>query len=352
MAKAAEPISIGGVTINPGSRMTIDLPVGRLYTHTTMSMPVHVIHGRKPGPCLFVSAAIHGDEINGVEIIRRLLKMPTLKRLKGTLITVPIVNVHGFIHHSRYLPDRRDLNRSFPGSEKGSLAARLAHLFMREIVCNSTHGIDLHTGASNRDNLPQIRANMDDGATAKLAHTFGAPVILSSSLRDGSLREAAAEEGIPMLLYEAGEALRFDEVSIRAGVRGILNVIRTLEMLPPTRSRSQRKTVSQVARSSSWVRAPDSGILRPMVSLGTQVDKGSLLGVVSDPFGERETEISATFSGIIIGRTNLPLINEGDALFHIARFRGLEKAAGKVEEFTEEYLPEPGEEPSLDGPIV
>lgn len=352
MEMKADPLSINGVEIKPGSRTTIDLPVGRLYTHTTMTMPVHIIHGRKPGPRLFVSAAIHGDEINGVEIIRRLLKMPTLKRLRGTLISVPIVNVHGFIHHSRYLPDRRDLNRCFPGSEKGSLAARLAHLFMREIVSNSTHGIDLHTGASNRDNLPQIRANMDDEETAKLAHTFGAPVIISSSLRDGSLREAAAEKGIPMLLYEAGEALRFDEVCIRAGVRGILNVIRSLGMLPPSSSRSRKRHTSQIARSSSWTRAPDSGILRPMVSLGAQVVKGSLLGVVSDPFGERETEISATFDGIIIGRTNLPLVTEGDALFHIARFHGVEKAAERVEQFHEEYLPEPNEEPSSEGPIV
>jgi len=352
MLKSGEKLSIDGIVVEPGSRITIDLPVGRLYTHAPMTMPVHVINGRKPGPRLFVSAAIHGDEINGVEIIRRLLKMPILKRLRGALITVPIVNVHGFIHHSRYLPDRRDLNRSFPGSEKGSLAARLAHLFMREIVCNSTHGIDLHTGASNRDNLPQIRANMDDEETARLAYTFGAPVILSSSLRDGSLREAAAEQGIPMLLYEAGEALRFDEVSIRAGVRGILNVLRSLDMLAPSHKKTRLSRTSVVAQSSSWIRAPDSGILRPMVSLGAQVDKGSLLGIVSDPFGERETEISATFKGIIIGRTNLPLVNEGDALFHIARFHGLEKAAERVEEFNEEHLPESDEEPSSEGPIV
>jgi predicted deacylase len=346
------PLTINGVTIKPGTRTTIDLPVGRLYTHTTMSMPLHVINGRKPGPRLFVSAAIHGDEINGVEIIRRLLKMPALKRLSGSLIAVPIVNVHGFIHHSRYLPDRRDLNRSFPGSDKGSLAARLANLVMREIVSNSTHGIDIHTGASHRVNLSQIRANMDDEETALLAHAFGVPVILSSSLRDGSLREVAAEQGVPMLLYEAGEALRFDEVAIRAGVRGILNVMRFLDMLPPRRSKSNRGQTSVVARSSSWVRAPDSGILRPMVPLGSRVEKDGLLGVVSDPFGERETQITSMFDGIIIGRTNLPLVNEGDALFHIARFRGVGKAAERVEEFHEEHLPEPNEEPSTEGPIV
>ncbi|MCW8901464.1 MAG: succinylglutamate desuccinylase/aspartoacylase family protein, partial [Gammaproteobacteria bacterium] len=211
---------INDITIKPGTRMTIDLPAARLYTHAPMSIPVHVVSGKTTGPRLFLSAAIHGDEINGIEIIRRLLKLPALKRLQGTLIAVPMVNVHGIINHSRYLPDRRDLNRSFPGSEKGPLALRLANLFMKEIVEQSTHGIDLHTGAIHRSNLPQIRANLDNDETEKLARAFDVPVIISSNLRDGSLREAAAEFGIPMLLYEAGEALRFDEVAIRAGVKG------------------------------------------------------------------------------------------------------------------------------------
>ncbi|MES9860293.1 MAG: succinylglutamate desuccinylase/aspartoacylase family protein, partial [Candidatus Thiodiazotropha sp. 4PDIVS1] len=317
---ANTPFTINGNTVEPGTRTTIDLPAGRLYTHAPMTIPVHVVSGKRAGPRLFISAAIHGDEINGVEIIRRVLNSPALKRMRGTLIAVPIVNIHGLINHSRYLPDRRDLNRSFPGSEKGSLAARLAHLFMQEIVCQSTHGIDLHTGAIHRSNLPQIRANLDDEETEKLARAFDVPVIISSNLRDGSLREAAAEHGIPMLLYEAGEALRFDEVSIRAGVKGIINVMRTLEMLPATRRKSQKQIDPVVARSSSWVRAPDSGVLRAMVPLGGRVKKGTLLGVVADPFGESEFQLNSPFSGIIIGRSNLPLVNEGDALYHIARF--------------------------------
>lgn len=343
-------IKINNVTVEPGTRTTVDLPAGRLYTHAPMSMPVHVVCGKYAGPTMFISAAIHGDEINGVEIIRRILKLPQLKNLRGTLIAVPIVNVHGLINHSRYLPDRRDLNRSFPGSEKGSLAARMAHLFMKEIVAKCRYGIDLHTAAIHRNNLPQIRANLDDPETAALAQAFGVPVIISANLRDGSLREAAAEHGIPMLLYEAGEALRFDEVSIRAGVRGIINVMRTLEMLP--HSRSKKKPLEPVtARSSSWVRTPGSGILRPMVALGTRVKKDSLLGVISDPFGEREIQITAPFGGIVIGRTNLPLVNEGDALFHIARFEHVHEAAAIVEEFTEVHLPDSDVIPSTDGPI-
>lgn len=352
MTKPAESLAINGVTIETGSRSTIYLPVGRLYTHAPMKIPVHVIRGKHPGPRLFISAAIHGDEINGVEIIRRVLKLPALKRLSGTLIAVPIVNVHGLINHSRYLPDRRDLNRTFPGTEKGSLAARLANLFMQEIVAKSTHGIDLHTGAIHRSNLPQIRANLDDPDTEKLAKAFGVPVIISSNIRDGSLREAAAEYGIPMLLYEAGEALRFDEMSISAGVKGIINVMRTLEMLPPSRRKTKQHIEPVVARSSSWIRSPDSGILRAMVPLGGRVKKNTLLGVVADPIGANDVNIMSTFSGIVIGRTNLPLVNEGDALYHIARFEDVREVESKVDEFQEAHSPDLLTQPHPEGPIA
>jgi uncharacterized protein len=334
------PLTINGTIVNPGTRTTIDLPTGRLYTHTQMTIPVHVVCGKQAGPCLFVSAAIHGDELNGVEIIRRLLKLSALKNLRGTLIAVPLVNVHGLINHSRYLPDRRDLNRSFPGTEKGSLAARLAYLFMQEIVAKCTHGIDLHTGAIHRSNLPQIRANLEHEETNVLARAFGVPVIISSTLRDGSLRESAAENGIPMLLYEAGEALRFDEISIRGGVKGIINVMRQLDMLPRLKNPPKKQMEPVVAHSSAWVRASSSGILRTMVPLGARIKKDTLLGVVGDPFGEEEIQVTSSFSGIVIGRTNLPLVNEGDALFHIARFEHLADIEAKVDEFQVELSPD------------
>jgi predicted deacylase len=347
-----EPLIINGVTIKRDTRTTIDLPAGRLYTHAPMTIQVQVVAGKKPGPRLFLSAAIHGDEINGVEIIRRVLKLPALRQLKGTLLAVPIVNIHGLISHSRYLPDRRDLNRSFPGTDKGSLAARLANLFMTEIVAKSTHGIDLHTGAIHRSNLPQIRADLDGEETNRMAKAFQVPVIISSNLRDGSLRESASEFGIPTLLYEAGEALRFDEVGIRAGVKGIVNVMRLLGMLPASRAKSKTQTESVVARSSYWVRAPGSGILRAMVPLGGRVKKDTLLGIVADPFGQREVEISSTFSGIVIGRTNLPLVNEGDALYHIARFEDIQEIEARVDEFQEEHSPEPISAPHSESPII
>ena len=349
---ANQNLHINGASIAPGARATIDLPAGKLYTHAPMAIPVHVVRGRSDGPILFVCAAIHGDEINGVEIIRRLLKLSTLRHLRGTLLAIPIVNVHGFINHSRYLPDRRDLNRSFPGSEQGSLAARIAHLFMEEIISKSTHGIDIHTGAIHRSNLPQIRANLEDPETEFLARAFNVPVIISSMLRDGSLREAAAEAGVPTLLYESGEALRFDEVSIRAGVKGIVNVMRALKMLPKSRGTGKSAIDPVVARASSWVRAGESGILRAMVPLGGRVKKGTLLGVIADPFGEREIKVVSPFSGIVIGRSNLPLANEGDALFHIARFNDLGDAEARMDVFHEEHTPEPVALPTPESPII
>jgi predicted deacylase len=346
-------LTISGVNIPLGSRVNLDLPIAQLHTHTQLTMPIRVWRGKKDGPRLFVSAAIHGDELNGVEIIRRLMNQKTLSRLRGTLITIPIVNIYGIIQHSRYLPDRRDLNRNFPGHERGSLASRLANLFMQEIVANTTHGIDLHTGALHRNNLPQIRANMKDEATSKLAHAFGVPLLIDSQLRDGSLREAAAEYGIPMLLYEAGEALRFDEVSIRAGVKGIINVMRSLGMLPAVKRKAGQPYEPIVVSHTSWVRAPESGIFRALVPLGARVKRDQLLGVIASPFGDEEYEVKASFSGIVIGRTSLPLINEGDALFHLARVQGIRAAEESVESFTEELAPEGTvTEPYNDAPII
>ncbi|BCR06588.1 succinylglutamate desuccinylase [Desulfuromonas versatilis] len=314
-----EAITIGGRQVQPGRREIIDLPMARLYTHTEMMMPVHVAHGRREGPRLFISGALHGDEIIGVEIIRRLLKLKALQRLRGTLIAIPVVNAFGFINRTRYLPDRRDLNRSFPGSSKGSLSSRLARLFMDEIVAHCTHGIDLHSGSNFRSNLPQIRACLDDPETRRLATAFGAPVIIDARLRDGSLREAVMEKGLPMLLYESGEALRFNEVAVKTGLRGILAVMREIGMLG---GQPRRKPQAEplVAQGTTWVRAPKSGITIFRCELGSRVNKGEVLGVIGDPFGNNEEQVRAPLTGVVIGRLNLPLVHAGDALFNIASF--------------------------------
>jgi hypothetical protein len=333
-------LEIGGVAIAAGQRTTIKIPVARRYTHTDVFLSVQAVRGREPGPCLFVSAAIHGDEINGVEIIRRLLRASALRGLRGTLLAVPVVNVYGFLDHQRYLPDRRDLNRTFPGSPLGSMTARLAHQFMHEIVAHATHGIDLHTGGKHRTNLPQIRACLDHAETKRLASAFGVPVIIDANVRDGSLRQAVAEREIPMLLYEGGEALRFDELAIRAGLAGILSVMRAIGMLPAAPT-AHRGVAPFLAHSTSWVRAPDSGVLRSRVRLGAKVDTGDRLGTIASPLGDIEATVEAPVAGIIIGRTTLPLVNEGDALFHVARFERPSSVAAQVAAFRAELDADP-----------
>ncbi|MEX0305656.1 MAG: succinylglutamate desuccinylase/aspartoacylase family protein [Leisingera sp.] len=326
---AREAFEIGGAQIAPGSRQTVDLPVSVLSDHTPVTMPAHVIHGRRPGPTVFVSAGIHGDEVIGVEIVRRLLTMRKLKVLSGTLIAVPIVNAFGFLNRSRYLPDRRDLNRCFPGSVTGSLGSRLAHIFMTEIVQRCDLGIDLHSAAVHRTNLPQLRISQDNPETKRLAMLFGAPVVLCSNLRDGSLRGAAKEAGADVLLYEAGEALRFDEMSVRAGVLGILRVLRDQGMIA-ARTVSEAQSAPLFCHSSRWVRAPLGGLLRTYKSEGEFVEEGEILAFVSDPFGEVEHEIKAPIPGLIVGRAVMPTVNEGDAVYHIARVSDEDDADGTV----------------------
>ncbi|WP_136247777.1 succinylglutamate desuccinylase/aspartoacylase family protein [Halomonas borealis] len=339
MARA--PFELADTRVAPGTRQQIDVPVARLYTHAPLHIPVEVVHGRQPGPVMLVCGGIHGDEINGVEIVRRLLRSRQLKGLRGTLVGVPIVNVFGFVQHSRYLPDRRDLNRCFPGSESGSLGGRIAALFRQQIVDQATHIIDLHTGALHRTNLPQIRAQLRPGSeTERMADAFGAPVILNAELRDGSLRHYAESRDIPVLTYEAGEALRFDEWAIAPGVRGVLRVMRRLGMLGGEKRR-RPPPAAEVAGGSSWARAPIDGILRPRVRLGARVAAGELLGKVADPFGNAEGEVRAVADGIVIGMSRLPLANEGEALFHIARFDAIEEAESAVESFQSSLDPPP-----------
>lgn len=317
-----KPIVIAENLIAAGQFKCVKLSLAMFYTSAPLEVPVYVFHGKKDGPTLFVTAAIHGDEINGVEIIRRLHHSPLLKNLRGTLITVPVVNVYGFMLHSRYLPDRRDLNRQFPWLEKGSLASKLANLLMNEIVGHSTHGIDLHTGAIHRSNYPQIRVSQLCEESESMAKAFAAPVIIPSNLRDGSLRSATDNLNIPMIVYEAGEALRFDELGIKLGVRGILKVMNYLKMLPPSKSIaiSRSKFKPSMAKSSSWIRATSSGMMIHSKTLGSKVHLGELLCSIVDPLGDKEIKVISPFEGLIIGRINIPLVNEGDALFHIALF--------------------------------
>lgn len=331
---------IGSQRIEPGTRRTIDLPVSILADHTPVSMSVHVVHGRRPGPTLFVSAAVHGDEVIGVEIVRRLLRAPSLGTLRGTLLAVPIVNTFGFMNHSRYLPDRRDLNRSFPGSAQGSLAARLAHLFMQEIVLRADAGIDLHSAAIHRINLPQIRISPSKPETMTLAEAFGAPLIVTSEVRDGSLRQAAQEKGVNVLVFEAGEGLRFDELAARTGMAGILRIMHRLGMIS-AKGITKPRAAPILSTSSYWLRAVAGGLLRTFKTIGDPISKGDVVGVISDPFGEVETEVVAEEGDVLIGRTNLPTVNEGDGLFHIAKLKHDDDAGATIDRLSAQLDADP-----------
>lgn len=331
---------INGQTIAAGTSRTVDLPVSSLSDHTPVTMSAHVIHGKVDGPTVFVSAGIHGDEVIGIEIVRRLLKSSGLRRLKGTLLVVPIVNSFGFINKSRYLPDRRDLNRSFPGSDTGSLAGRLAHLFLTEIVARADIGIDLHSAAIHRTNYPQVRVSAGDPRMRELADAFGAPIIMQSPIREGSLRWAAKELGTDVVLYEGGEGLRFDEVSARAGLAGILRVLRSLDMIT-ARGVAAPKSPPQFCSSSKWLRAPMGGLFRSLRADGDLVRKDDVLGLVSDPFGENDTPVAAPFEGIIVGRAVMPVVNEGDAVFHLARIDSYKKANDLMDDHSAQLADDP-----------
>ena len=331
---------IGNESVSPGTRRTVHVPVSVLSDHTPVAMSVNVTHGRLDGPTIFVSAGIHGDEVIGVEIVRRLLRSPSLGSIRGTLIVVPIVNTYGFLNHSRYLPDRRDLNRMFPGSEAGSLASRLAHIFMNEIVARCDLGIDLHSAAIHRTNYPQIRVSPDNPEMFDLANVFGAPIIMQSAVREGSLRGSAKDLGIDVLLFEAGEGLRFDEFSVRSGVAGILRVLRYKSMVAG-KGIAKVKATPQFCRSSKWLRAPTGGLLRTFRADGDLVREGELMASVSDPFGETDDDIVAPFDGIIVGRAVLPIVNEGDAVFHLARVKSVERAEDMVEDLNTQLNDDP-----------
>lgn len=321
---AKKKFSIGGKSVARGERKTIMLPVARLYDFTALEIPVHVIRGKEDGPKIFLCAALHGDEINGVEIIREVLRNPALDNIKGTIIAIPVVNIFGFQNKSRYLPDRRDLNRAFPGSKHGSLAARIASFFLKEIVSKCTHGIDYHTGAIHRSNMPQIRASLDDEKTREFARSFNAPILVDSRMRDGSLREAARKKKVNILLFEGGQALRFENDVIEMGVRGTLKAMAHIGMIPAQNS-STEEPPSVEAHDSFWLRAPHSGTVRMSVKLGAYVKKGQVVAVILDLLGEVEIDVISPETGVVIGINNLPLVTLGEAILHLATIERLNK---------------------------
>lgn len=320
--KRRQPFVLADATIRAGTAKTIELSVARLPSGTSMTMPAIVIHGARPGPSIWLSGALHGDELNGVAIVRRLVRTLDAKNLAGTVIAVPIVNVFGVTTGSRYLPDRRDLNRSFPGSPRGSLAGRLAHLFFDKIATRCDVGLDFHTGSAGRCNLPQLRCDLDDEETLRHATAFATPVILDAKLRDGSLRAAARSRGIRVLLYEAGEAMRFDRPAIDVGVAGSLRVMDALGMIDGQGmiDPAPGGVVTPVlARSSTWARAGRSGFCLDEVELGQRVEPGQRVATIIDSVGKAEHSVSTKRGGLVIGLLRTALVHRGDAVVHVAQ---------------------------------
>ena len=312
-------LEIGGASIPPGSRSRLNLPVARLTTGSLLSLPLEVVHGAEPGPTLWLSGAIHGDELDGVEIVRRVLEHLRPERLAGTVLAAPIVNVWGFEAGSRYLPDRRDLNRSFPGGKRGSMASRLAHLFMTEVVKRCEYGVDFHCGSDQRENLPQVRADLEDDQTRRLALAFGAPVAVHNNPPDGSLRRAAVKAGARVVLFEAGEAGRFNPSAIESGIRGVSRLLEALEMVPGSSTDEGPPSAPEVieVRKSRWVRAGRSGILRLEIELGERVNKDQHLGTIGDAFFQERHPVKAPKAGIVLGRRVNPLVYQGEGLVHL-----------------------------------
>ncbi|MEA2563720.1 MAG: uncharacterized protein QOH06_5224 [Acidobacteriota bacterium] len=339
--RKADALIFCGNPVGLGETAELRLRVGESYTAEPVSLPVTVVRGG-PGPTLFVTATVHGDELNGVGILRDLLNDTDFSGLRGTLIAVPVVNVPGFLVQDRRLPDRRDLNRSFPGSPKGSLTARLADTLFREIIRQSDFGLDLHTGGGERTNYPQIRADLSDPRVAELADAFGIPLIVGGVGPEGSLRSVATAAGVPTVVYEAGSARRLERPFIQVGIAGILNVLRFLRMMPgetvepPLRLRIER---------THWVRAQAGGILDLQVALGQPVRRGAPISLNTNPFGRGRTQLKSPYGGLVLGLTQLPLVHSGDPVCHIARLE-----AGELEAWESHWLSAPPNPPKP-GPI-
>jgi len=330
-------ITICNETIHSGEQVSLALPLPELFSCAPMYMPIKVIHGRQAGPCLLVIAAMHGNELNGAEVVNRLLQSKGISKLKGTLIAVPIMNVYSFINKTRTMPGGATLGTSFPGNSHGSHAARLAHLFCSEVFALADYCIDLQTGWLNHSNLPQVFATDDNQKELELAHAFGAPVISELAAQKGSLRAFANTKEKPYLVYEAGEAMRFDETSIRIGVKGVTNVMKHIGMISKVSKSNSSKQKSFLMRDNQWIRSPTSGISHAVVKLGQQVKKGELLTIIKDPFGAgSDISVTSPFNAVVVSINNLPLVYEGLPLFQLAAFERLSLAATHIEDWVDE----------------
>ncbi|MFS4455240.1 succinylglutamate desuccinylase/aspartoacylase family protein [Maribacter sp. 2304DJ31-5] len=312
-------IVIGGESVSPGQEKLLKIRIDRLPTGTLIDIPVYVFNAKKPGPIVLIQAGLHGDEINGIEIVRRMLEEKQFKTNSGAVIAVPILNIFGFIHFSRDVPDGKDVNRSFPGIKSGSMASRIAYHYVSEIMHQIDVAIDLHTGGGQRHNYPQIRFTQEDERSITLAKAFNAPITFSAKLIRGSFRNAAYKMNKPTIVYEAGESMRFDDFAIMEGIQGILNILHHLGMISKIEPKYIERTDTIELHERKWLRAPTAGMFVPKVVNGGEIEKGQEIGLVSDTYAKKTKRIKSPFNGYVICTNHQAVVNQGDALFHIGR---------------------------------
>lgn len=308
-------LNINGIEIPRGKHETVKIKVGSLPSGTSINLFAHVFRSKNPGPTMLVLGGVHGDEVNGVEIVRRAVKVGYFNHLKhGSVIAVPLLNIYGFINFSRDLPDGKDVNRSFPGTSRGSLASNVAYTLTKHILPVVDFGMDFHTGGGSIYNYPQIRVTQGDKDAYMIAELFGAPFIIKSGMINKSLRKECNKRGIPMMVYEGGESSRLDSFAIQEGLNGIQRVMSSLGMIDKQPLAPKDPIVLE---RNKWVRANQSGIMISYKKAGDYVDKGEVLGHITDPYGIKESKIKSPYSGYIYGHNNMPVVHKGDAIYHI-----------------------------------
>ena len=305
---------IAGHSIQKGEFREININIARLPSRTQIDTPIYVYRSPVDGPVLALTAGMHGDEINGMEIVRRILDMGHHKVLRGTTVCMPIINVYGFLNYSREVPDGKDVNRSFPGSKTGSLASRVAYHLTHDIVPFIDVGVDFHTGGAMRTNYPQVRCMMEEQKNVELALAFHAPFTIDSPFRPHSLRQTAAKKGKNIIVFEGGESLRMDFHAIEEGINGTLRLMKHLGMIDKAPMPIEP---NKMVWHSAWIRARTAGIFHPHIKAGEHIHKNQLVGQITDPFGEFKEEIISQVSGYVVGLNNNPVANAGDALLHI-----------------------------------
>lgn len=324
-------IQICDATIHPGEEANLALPLPEQYSCAPLFMPIRVIHGKTKGPCLLIFSTLNGNELNGIEIVTRVIEHTKADEISGTIIAIPVLNVYGLTHFPQTLPSDDYLEDCFPGLESGSFGERLAYIFTHEILKKADYCIELQTGDLNHNILPMVYCNFENSATKTLARTFNAPVITDVSSEGNSLRQTTDNLNIPLLVYEAGEAMRFDENAISVGYNGVTNVMRHIDILPKAPIQEVKPIFSQ---DENWVSAHTGGILHTDVSLGQVIRKSEVLGRIKDPFGTGKAEkLKSPRDGVIVGINTTPLIYEGLPVFKVASFIDYERAESTIEEW-------------------